>query len=44
VFDAVGSSDRLWNACCRLLRGEDTYLTLKRRLGPAQVIFDLLTV
>jgi flavin-dependent dehydrogenase len=44
VFEAVGSSDRLWNACCRLLRGEDTYLTLKRRLGPAQVIFDLLTV
>ena len=44
VFDAVGSSDRLWNACCRLLRGEDTYLTLKKRLGPAQVIFDLLTV
>jgi len=22
VFDAVESSDRLWNACCRLLRGE----------------------
>jgi geranylgeranyl reductase family protein len=43
VFDAVESSDRLWNACCRLLRGEDTYITLKRRLGPAQVIFDLLT-
>jgi len=43
VFDAVQSSDRLWNACCRLLRGEDTYITLKRRLGPAQVIFDLLT-
>jgi flavin-dependent dehydrogenase len=43
VFDAVESSDRLWNACCRLLRGEDTYITLKRRLGPAQVIFDLLS-
>jgi geranylgeranyl reductase family protein len=43
VFDAVESSDRLWNACCRLLRGEDTYITLKRRLGPAQVIFDMLT-
>ena len=43
VFDAVESSDRLWNAGCRLLRGEDTYVTLKRRLGPAQVIFDLLT-
>jgi geranylgeranyl reductase family protein len=43
VFNAVESSDRLWNACCRLLRGEDTYITLKRRLGPAQVIFDLLT-
>ncbi len=38
-----GANDRLWNACCRLLRGEDTYITLKRRLGPAQVIFDLLT-
>jgi geranylgeranyl reductase family protein len=44
VFTAVEHNDRLWNACCRLLRGEDTYLTLKRRLGPAQVIFDLLTV
>ncbi|MDM8001017.1 MAG: geranylgeranyl reductase family protein, partial [Dehalococcoidia bacterium] len=37
VFDAVENSERLWNACCRLLRGEDTYVTLKRRLGPAQV-------
>jgi geranylgeranyl reductase family protein len=44
VFGAVERYDRLWNACCRLLRGEDTYLTLKRRLGPAQVLFDLLTV
>ena len=43
VFDAVESSDRLWNACCRLLRGEDTYVTLKRRLGPAQVFFDMLS-
>ncbi len=43
VFSAVERYDRLWNACCRLLRGEDTYITLKRRLGPAQVIFDLLT-
>ncbi len=43
VFDAVRGSDRLWNACCRLLRGEDTYITLKRRLGPARVVFDLLT-
>jgi flavin-dependent dehydrogenase len=43
VFTAVEHNDRLWNACCRLLRGEDTYITLKRRLGPAQVIFDLLT-
>jgi len=43
VFDAVESSDRLWNACCRLLRGEDTYVTLKRRLGPAQVLFDMLS-
>jgi flavin-dependent dehydrogenase len=44
VFEAVGSSDRLWNACCRLLRGEDTYITLKKRLGPAQILFDLMTV
>ena len=43
VFDAVESSDRLWNACCRLLRGEDTYITLKRRLGPAQILFDMLS-
>ena len=44
VFTAVERNDRLWNACCRLLRGEDTYITLKRRLGPAQVLFDMLTV
>jgi len=43
VFAAVEHNDRLWNACCRLRRGDDTYITLKRRLGPAQVIFDLLT-
>ncbi len=43
VFDAVRSSDRLWNACCRLLRGEDTYITLRSRLGPARAVFDLLT-
>jgi len=44
VFTAVEHNDRLWNACCRLLRGEDSYLTLKKRLGPAQVIFDIMTV
>ena len=43
VFTAVEHNDRLWNACCRLLRGEDTYVTLKRRLGPAQVFFDVIS-
>jgi flavin-dependent dehydrogenase len=43
VFHEVKRSDRLWNAACRMLRGEDTYITLKRRLGPGQIVFDLLT-
>jgi hypothetical protein len=40
----VQDSDRLWKACCRLLRGEETYLTLKRRLGPGEALVDLFSL
>lgn len=43
-YEMVESSDRLWRACCRLLRGEETYLTLRRRLGPGQGLVDLLSL
>jgi len=43
-YGMVEDSDRLWRACCRLLRGEETYLSLKRRLGPGQVLVDLLSL
>jgi len=42
-FDAIGGSDRLWNASCRLLRGEESYLSLRKRLGVLRFAFDLLT-
>ena len=43
-YGLVEDSDRLWEACCRLLRGEETYLTLKKRLGPCQGLVDLLSL
>ncbi len=43
-FTLVERNDRLWRACCRLLRGEETYVTIKRRLDPLEGLFDLLTV
>jgi geranylgeranyl reductase family protein len=42
-FDAIEGSDRLWRASCRLLRGEESYISLKERLGPFQFLFDLLS-
>jgi geranylgeranyl reductase family protein len=42
-FSAVEGYDRLWNASCRLLRGETSYLSLKKRLGKFQFVFDLLS-
>jgi len=43
-YGMVEDSDRLWRACCRLLRGEETYLSLKRRLGPGRILVDLLSL
>lgn len=42
-FTFVEQNDRLWRACCRLLRGEETYLTIKHKLDPFEGLFDLLT-
>lgn len=42
-FDAVKRSDRLWRAHCRLLRGEESYISIKKRLGVFQFIFNLLS-
>jgi geranylgeranyl reductase family protein len=33
-------SDRLWETLCRLVRGEDSYLGLRRKLGPLAVLLD----
>jgi len=42
-FNAIQGSARLWNASCRLLRGEESYISLKKRLGVLQFAFDLLS-
>lgn len=42
-FDAIKGSDRLWQASCRLLRGEESYISLKKRLGAFQFLFNLLS-
>ena len=41
-FNAIEGSDRLWRASCRLLRGEESYISLGRRLGVFRPLFDLL--
>jgi geranylgeranyl reductase family protein len=41
-FDAIEGSERLWRTSCRLLRGEESYIGLRRRLGVFQPLFDLL--
>lgn len=33
-------SDRLWHWLCRIIRGEETYATLRRRAGPAGLLID----
>ena len=43
-FGLVEGHDRLWRACCRLLRGEETYVSIKQRLYPFEGLFDLLTI
>lgn len=42
-FNGIEGSDRLWRASCRLLRGEESYISLKKRLGVFQFLFDLLS-
>ncbi len=34
------SSDRLWRAACKLLRGEKTYVDIGKKLGPFELILD----
>jgi geranylgeranyl reductase family protein len=43
-YSLVEAHDRLWRACCRLLRGEETYVSIKQRLFPFEGLFDLLTI
>lgn len=33
-------SDRLWHWLCRIIRGEETYITLHRRAGPFGLLID----
>lgn len=37
-------SDRLWEILCGLVRGEQTYLDLRRRIGPLAGLVDLLSL
>jgi len=41
-FKLIVENKRVWNAVCRILRGEKTYYSLRRELGPFQFLFDLL--
>jgi geranylgeranyl reductase family protein len=36
-------SDRLWDALCQLVRGEMSYLDLRRRIGPLAGMVDLIS-
>lgn len=36
-------SDRLWDVLCRIVRGEQSYLDLRRRIGPLAGLVDLLS-
>jgi geranylgeranyl reductase family protein len=38
-FELLKENDRCWNAFCRLLRGEKTYVQMKSALGPLQFAF-----
>ena len=42
-FDAVKGSDRLWRAHCRVLRGERSYVSIKKKLGVFQFLVDLFS-
>ena len=39
-FEILRRSDRLWTWLCRIMRGEETYTTLKRRAGPFGPLID----
>jgi geranylgeranyl reductase family protein len=41
-FGLLNSSDRVWNAVCRVLRGEKKYSEFKEVLGPGKAVFRLL--
>jgi len=43
VSAAICDLPRLWRFCCRLLRGERSYLDLERKLGPFAPGLDLLS-
>jgi hypothetical protein len=43
-FGLVERSDRLWGACCRVLRGEESYITIKERAEPFEGLLDLLSI
>jgi flavin-dependent dehydrogenase len=38
--EVLRRSDRLWHWLCRIIRGEETYATLKRRTGPFGLLID----
>ena len=42
-FRLAKDSDRVWRALCRIIRGEKTYVSLKRELGPFQFLSDMLS-
>jgi len=39
----LGRSDRLWGILCGIVRGEQTYLDLRRKMGPFAALLDLLS-
>ncbi len=43
-FGLVERSDRLWRACCRVLRGEESYITIRERVEPFEGLLDLLSI
>jgi flavin-dependent dehydrogenase len=42
-FDAVKGSYRFWRAHCRVLRGERSYVSIKKKLGVFQFLVDLFS-
>lgn len=41
-FKLTAERERVWQAFCRIIRGEKSYLSVKDELGPFRFIFDLL--